>query len=31
MTGTKLDSTLNFYRKAGYDDKEKTGFIQYLD
>ena len=31
MTGSKLDSTLNFYRKAGYDDKEKTGFIQYLD
>ena len=23
MTGSKLDSTLNFYRKAGYDDKEK--------
>ena len=31
MTGSKLDSTLNFYRKAGYDDKEKTRFIQYLD
>ena len=31
MTSSKLDSTLNFYRKAGYDDKEKTGFIQYLD
>lgn len=31
MTGSKLDSTLNFYRKAGYDDKEKTWFIQYLD
>ncbi len=31
MTGSKLESTLNFYRCAGYDDKEKTGFILHLD
>ena len=31
MTGSKLESTLNFYRRAGYDDKEKTGFILHLD
>lgn len=31
MTGSKLESTLNLYRRAGYDDKEKTGFILHLD
>lgn len=31
MTGSKFESTLNFYRRAGYDDKEKTGFILHLD
>ena len=30
MTGSKLDSTLNCYLKAGYDYKEKTCIIQYL-
>jgi len=30
MTGSKLESTLNFYERAGYDRTEKTGFIQYL-
>ena len=30
MTGSKKDSTLNFYKKAGYNDKDKTAFIQWL-
>ncbi len=30
MTGSRLESTLNFYEHAGYDRTEKTGFIQYL-
>ena len=29
-TGSKLDSTLNFYRKAGYNSEDKTAFIQWL-
>ena len=31
MTGSKLDSTLNFYRRAGYNDNDKTAFIQWLE
>ena len=31
MTGSKKESTLNFYKKAGYDPNEKTAFIQRLD
>lgn len=30
LTGSKLASTLNFYRRAGYNDEDKTGFIQWL-
>lgn len=30
MTGSKKDSTLNFYRKAGYHSGDKTAFIQWL-
>lgn len=27
MTGSKRESTLNFYRRAGFDSSEKTAFI----
>ena len=30
MTGSKEDSTLNFYRKAGYNSEDKTAFIQWF-
>ena len=30
LTGTKQESTLNFYRKAGYNSNDKTAFIQWL-
>jgi len=30
MTGSKKESTLNFYRRAGYNSDEKTGFILNL-
>ncbi|MCL6612592.1 MAG: GNAT family N-acetyltransferase [Peptococcaceae bacterium] len=30
LTGSKKESTLNFYRKAGYNSEDKTGFIQWL-
>lgn len=30
MTGSKEESTLNFYRKSGYNSKDKTAFIQWL-
>ena len=30
MTGSKLESTLRFYERAGYNRKDKTGFIQWL-
>lgn len=30
MTGSKKDSTLNFYRRAGYNSEDKTAFIQWL-
>ena len=29
-TGSKEDSTLNFYTKAGYNSTDKTAFIQWL-
>ena len=29
-TGSKEDTTLNFYRKAGYNSTDKTAFIQWL-
>ncbi|MBR2106292.1 MAG: GNAT family N-acetyltransferase, partial [Treponema sp.] len=28
MTGSKKETTLNFYRNAGYTDKTKTAFDQ---
>lgn len=30
LTGSKEDSTLNFYTKAGYNSTDKTAFIQRL-
>lgn len=30
LTGSKNVSTLNFYKKAGYNDKDKTAFIQWI-
>lgn len=30
MTGSKEESTLNFYRKAGYNSNDKTAFIRWL-
>ena len=29
-TGSKKESTLNFYRKAGYNSEDKTAFVQWL-
>lgn len=31
MTGAKDEKTLKFYENAGYNQKDKTGFIQWLD
>ena len=31
MTGSKKESTLNFYRKAGYTDKTKIAFDQRME
>ena len=31
LTGSKENSTLNFYTKAGYNSTDKTAFIQWLD
>ena len=30
MTGSKQESTLNFYMRAGYNANDKTAFIQWL-
>ena len=30
MNGSKLESTLQFYERAGYNRTDKTGFIQWL-
>ena len=30
MTGSKLDITLRFYERAGYNRRDKTAFIQWL-
>ncbi|MBD5080617.1 MAG: GNAT family N-acetyltransferase [Ruminococcaceae bacterium] len=30
MTGSKQESTLNFYQKAGYNCNDKTAFIQWI-
>ena len=29
-TGTKKDSTMTFYRRAGYNSADKTAFVQWL-
>ena len=31
LTGSKEESTLNFYRSAGYNSSDKTAFIQWID
>jgi GNAT superfamily N-acetyltransferase len=31
LTGSKEESTLNFYKKAGYNCTDKTAFIQWLE
>ncbi len=31
LTGSKKKSTLDFYRKAGYNSDDKTAFIQWLE
>lgn len=31
MTGSKSESTLRFYEKAGYNQQDKTAFIQWLE
>ncbi len=30
LTGSKEESTLNFYKNAGYNNTDKTAFIQWL-
>jgi len=30
-TGSKRESTLRFYEKAGYNQRDKTAFVQWLD
>ncbi|MCR4902937.1 MAG: GNAT family N-acetyltransferase [Butyrivibrio sp.] len=30
LTGSKMQSTLDFYKKAGYNSNDKTAFIQWL-
>ena len=30
LTGSKSESTLNFYERAGYNRKDKTAFIQWI-
>lgn len=30
LTGSKDESTLNFYKRAGYNGADKTAFIQWL-
>ncbi|AVK51336.1 MULTISPECIES: GNAT family N-acetyltransferase [Clostridium] len=30
LTGSKKDSTLNFYEQAGYNQNDKTAFIQWI-
>lgn len=31
LTGAKSEKTLDFYAKAGYNNSDKTAFIQWLD
>lgn len=30
LTGSKKESTLNFYRQAGYNSEDKTAFICWI-
>ncbi|AOY77723.1 GNAT family N-acetyltransferase [Clostridium formicaceticum] len=30
MTGSKKESTLNFYKQVGYNSEDKTGFVKWL-
>jgi GNAT superfamily N-acetyltransferase len=30
LTGSKLESTLKFYERAGFNRNDKTGFVQWL-
>ena len=30
LTGSKQESRLNFYRKAGYNSEDKAAFIQWI-
>lgn len=30
LTGSKKETTLNFYRSAGYNSEDKTAFIQWI-
>lgn len=31
LTGSKKESTLNFYERAGYNKNDKTAFVQWMD
>lgn len=31
LTGAKNESTLSFYKNAGYSDEDKTAFIQWIE
>ena len=31
LTGSKKETTLNFYRNAGYNSTDKTAFIQWIE
>lgn len=31
LTGSKEESTLNFYRKAGFNSSDKTAFIRWIE
>jgi GNAT superfamily N-acetyltransferase len=31
LTGSKEETTLNFYKKAGYNSTDKTAFIQWVE
>lgn len=31
LTGSKRETTLNFYKHAGYNSNDKTAFIQWLE
>ena len=31
LTGSKRETTLNFYRNAGYNSADKTAFVQWIE